>query len=65
MRPAEEARTEVSLTHTEPVRYVGLTPDGRAMYEWRDRIYVEVKLPSAAELEPSIPAPRTARRRRR
>lgn len=45
MRPAEEARTEVSLTHTEPVRYVGRTPDGRTVYEWRNRTYVEVNAP--------------------
>lgn len=48
MRPAEEARTEVSLTHMEPVRYVGRTPDGRTVYEWRNRTYVEVELPSIA-----------------
>jgi len=52
-RPAGDEQTEVSLTQTEPVCHLGRTPDGRAVYRWRDRTYVEVKLPSVVEPESS------------
>lgn len=52
-RPADDEQTEVTVTQTEPVCHLGRTPDGRSVYRWRDRTYVEVKLPSVVEPESS------------
>lgn len=53
LHPAGDEQTEVSLTQTEPVCHLGRTPDGRAVYRWRGRTFVEVKLPSVVEPESS------------
>lgn len=60
-RPAGDEQTEVSLTQTEPVCHLGRTPDGRAVYRWRGRAFVEVKVPSVVEPRESRHMKRTKR----